>query len=147
MNAPFAYLQAEVMAASPPKLRLLLIEAALRLARQSLAAAESPQPDAAPRALRGLKKILRQLLVSLGREDDPTARNLRGVYMRLYCTVAEAALTADTQQINQVIKVLQVERETWRTLTERYVAGAQSLPPSLSASSEAAPALTFHCLA
>jgi hypothetical protein len=45
MHAPFAYLENEVRTACPPKLRLLLIEASLRLARKCRSCEAKPFPE------------------------------------------------------------------------------------------------------
>jgi flagellar biosynthetic protein FliS len=126
MNAQLAYLETEVATACPPKLRLLLIDAALRLARQSRSSDQSRFSNDNRQSLGYLKKIILQLLMSLDRQDNALAGKIKGVYMYLFCTVVEAELTADIQKLCEVERILQIERETWQILTDRYLAEAAS---------------------
>jgi flagellar biosynthetic protein FliS len=137
MNAPRAYLETEVATACPPKLRLLLLEAALRLARRSLSSGEKPLPEEVCRDLGSLKKILLHLFTSLERENDEVARNITRVYLFLFCTVAEAELAGETHKIRDVEQVLQIECETWRTLTQRYLAEVDTSRTPLGAATSA----------
>ena len=122
MNAQLAYLETEVATACPPKLRLLLIEAALRLAQQSRLGGENRLPHETGHVLRSLKRIILQLLASVDHQGHPLAEKVKSIYMYLFSTVVEAELTGDTQKLCEVEKVLQFERETWQILTDRYLA-------------------------
>lgn len=132
MNAQLAYLETEVMTASPPKLRLLLIEGALRLARQSLQSWEEPMPESVFRALSSLRKIILQLLTCVEGEDCGLGRNIQSIYMYLFSTVTKAQLSGDARKISEVVKVLEVERETWKILTQRFVAEVVARQPTHS---------------
>jgi flagellin-specific chaperone FliS len=148
MHAPFAYLENEVRTACPPKLRLLLIEAALRLARQCRSCEAKPFPEETCRDLHGLQKILLHLLASIEHEDQALVGRIKSVYGYLYRTVAEARLAGDPEPLSHVVEVLQIERETWRTLTERYlseVVASQQMQSTANSVSHVAAG--FHCLA
>ncbi len=122
MNAQFAYLETEVATACPPKLRLLLIEAALRLAHQSRLGGENHLPHETSHVLRSLKRIILQLLTSVDYGEHTLAEKIKSVYRYLFSRVVEAELTGDTQKLCEVEKVLHVERDTWQILTDRYLA-------------------------
>jgi flagellar biosynthetic protein FliS len=121
MNAPIAYLETEVTTACPPKLRLMLLEAALRLARRSFSLNDKPLPEEQCRVFASLRKILLHLLASLEQKDDEMTRNIKSVYFYLFCAVAETELEGHTHKIRDVEQVLEIECETWRTLTQRYL--------------------------
>jgi flagellar biosynthetic protein FliS len=122
MNAHVAYLETEVATACPPKLRLLLIEAALRLAHQGRSSGEDEHPHEIVHRLHSLKRILLELLASIDHEDQALADRIKRVYLYLLSTVVEAERTGDAQHLRDLEKVLHVERETWQILTDRYLA-------------------------
>jgi flagellin-specific chaperone FliS len=128
MNAPRTYFETDIATACPPKLRLLLLEAALGLSRRILASEVHPLSDDVSRALRSLRKILLHLFTSIESENDELASKIKDVYLYLYCTVAEAELAGETHKMGDVVQVLQIECETWRALTDRYLAEAASGP-------------------
>ncbi len=121
MNEQLAYFQIQVLTASPPKLRLLLIEAALQLARQSLRAQEEAQAEPAFQGLHRLRKVILQLLTSLEDHDGGLGHTFQRVYLLLYRTVTEAQLSGNTQKTRDIVRILEVERKTWQELTERFV--------------------------
>lgn len=129
MNAHLAYLETEVTTASQPKLRLMLIEAALRLAHQSLQCWEESLPDPAFRPLSSLRKIILELFTSVETDDCQLVANIQSLYLYLFRTVTEAQLAGDAQKIRDVVRILEIERETWRVLTQRFVSEGMALEP------------------
>ena len=121
MNEQLAYFETQVLTASAPKLRLLLIEAALQLARRSLRAQEEAQAEPAFQGLHRLRKVILQLLTSLEDHDGGLGHTFQRVYLLLYRTVIEAQLSGNAQKTRDIVRVLEVERETWQELTERFV--------------------------
>ena len=72
------------------------------------------------------------------------------LYTYLFRTLTEAVRDHDPQKLGHVLTVLQVERETWREVSERHgseqgdqaVAGAgepTAVPPTAAVSSQSAP--------
>lgn len=120
MPARNAYLKNQVCAASQPKLRLMVIQAAWKTAQLCLKHWATPQPAKVEYALTQLRQAIGQLLGSLGHSDDGAGAKLRRVYSYLYRTVAEAQLTNDADKLRDVLRVLEVERNTWRQLSERH---------------------------
>ena len=111
MNEQLAYFQTQVLTASPPKLRLLLIEAALQLARQSLRAQEEAQAEPAFQGLHRLRKVILQLLTSLEDHDGGLGHTFQRVYLLLYRTVTEAQLSGNTQKTRDIVRILEVEQD------------------------------------
>jgi flagellar biosynthetic protein FliS len=137
MNAHAAYLETEVATACPPKLRLLLVDAALQLARQGRSSGQDQVHHAFDHRLHSLKRILLELLASLDHEDQALLGKIKRVYLYLLSTVVEAERTGDAQCLADVEKVLHVERETWQILTDRYLAemAAQQQTPCVASMS------------
>jgi len=114
-----AYLESQVLTATPQKLRLMLIEAALGAARQTLKAWEEKLDTDANIALIRCREIISELLAAVRPDDSELTRNVAGIYMFLFKTLAEAQLHRDRAKVGEAIKVLEIERETWRNVCEQ----------------------------
>ncbi len=136
MSAQFAYLETQVFTASPQNLRHLLIQAALRTAQKSLQRWSVPLREKESHRLTLLRRIITQLLTSLGEGNNESVGNLRNVYLYLFQTVTEAQLSGDAGKIRDVVRVLEVEQETWRVLAERHPSQGVDDPSPQSSSDQ-----------
>ncbi len=109
-----SYLESQVLTATPQKLRLMLIEAALSAARQALNYWDKKLDAQATLALIRCREIVSELLAAVKPDDSELTRNVAGIYLFLFKTLAEAQLHRDPAKVDQAIKVLEIERETWR---------------------------------
>jgi flagellar protein FliS len=130
-----AYRVTEVMTAPPQKLHLMLIEGAIRSvhkARQHWAAAEDQQ---AGEALIRAQEIVAQMLAGFRREADPELVDLvAAVYSFVYHGLVEASLRRDDARLADCLRILEIERDTWRQLCERSPSGPSDVfPPRPSA--------------
>ena len=114
------YLETEVMTATPQKLQYMLIDAAIRNLQRGKHLRSENQHDEACEALICAQEIITQILTGLNREVDA---NLTGkvasVYMFVFRSLNEAQVGRDTSKLDECIRVLEVERETWRLLCEQ----------------------------
>lgn len=118
-SAHDTYLATEVMTASPPKLHLMLIEAAVRFAGRAKQLWGRQQDGEASDALHRAQEIAGELLAGLDREAHPElAAKAATVYMFVFRSLVEAGLQRDEAKLNDAIRVLEVERETWRQVCE-----------------------------
>ena len=116
-SAHHTYLATEVMTASPPKLHLMLIEAAVRFAGRAKQLWGRQQDGEASDALHRAQEIAGELLAGLDREAHPElAAKAATVYMFVFRSLVEAGLQRDEAKLNDAIRVLEVERETWRQI-------------------------------
>lgn len=113
------YLETQVLTATPQKLRLMLIEGAIRKARNTLACWEEEQYEAAFESLVRCREIVSELLG--GNQDDsiPVARQMAAIYLFLFRTLIEAQFERSAEKVASVLRVLEVEQETWRQLCEQ----------------------------
>ena len=118
-SARDAYLETQVMTATPQKLRLMLIEGALRFAKQTLHHWENKQDQEAFESIIRARSIVTELLASVQPEQGELTGPVIGVYTYLFQTLTEAQLERDQQKMADVIRVLDVERETWRLVCEQ----------------------------
>ena len=117
------YLTTEVMTASPQKLRLMLIEAALRFAMRARQGWSENRGEEASEAMIRCQQIVCELLAGLnaepGTQAEPSAdpeliRRIAGIYMFIYRSLIHAQLHRDEVKLGEAISVLEIERETWR---------------------------------
>ena len=119
-NARDAYLETEIKTATPQKLRLMLIDGALRFARLTLQHWEVSAQQEARETCRRCRNILLELLSSLNTESSSVAAKSADIYIYLIQAITQAELDDDTSQIDEVIRVLEIERGTWREVCEKY---------------------------
>lgn len=122
-----SYLEAHVLTAAPQKLRLMLIEAAISAARQTLMHWENAKTEEGLAALIHCRDLLSELLSGITPDESELTRNVAAVYVFLFKTLTEAQLNRDPKLIESTIEVLEVERQTWRMVCDQ-VPDAQCTP-------------------
>ena len=118
-NARDAYLENQILTATPQKLRLMLIEGAIRFARQAVAFWEQGQSDAGTEALCRSRRIVSELLSGIRPESSSLSSRVAGVYSFLFRTFSEALPQRDVRRVADALGVLEVEHETWRMLCDQ----------------------------
>ena len=118
-NAHDSYLEAQVTTATPQRLRLMLIEAAIRYLKQTLRSWEDDKNDEALATLIRVRSIIAELLSSIQPDKTELTQKVAGVYVFLFNALTKAQLRRDTKGIEETIEVLEVERETWRLVCEK----------------------------
>jgi flagellar protein FliS len=113
------YLETQVQTATPQKLRLMLIEGALRFARRTQAQWRGGEIDAALESLIRSRDIVSELIAGVQTDASPLARQVGSLYVYLFSALTEAQQTRDEHQLAGVIRVLEEERETWRQVCEQ----------------------------
>jgi flagellar protein FliS len=126
------YLTTEVTTAPPQKLHLMLIEAAVRSAELARERWRAGQDGSASAALVRAQEILGELLAGLNREADAAlAKRVASVYLFVFRNLMQANCQRDEQKLDDAIRVLKVERETWRQV-------CRQLGPQMHANDRAA---------
>ena len=109
------YLTTEVLTAAPQKLRLMLIEAAIRLVHQARRHWDIGQDDVASENLIRCQEIVAELVAGLRAEqtDSDLVRKVAGVYLFIHRSLVAANLERSPEQLDEALNVLEIERETW----------------------------------
>lgn len=125
------YMTTEVMTATPQKLQLMVIEIALRSAMQAKSHWEARQSEAALTALLRSQAAVSAVLAHLNYDEkSPLVSRIAGIYVFIYKSLVTAHMQRDVARLNDAIRVLEIERETWRQVCERYPASApRETPP------------------
>ncbi len=114
-----SYLEAQVMTATPQKLRLMLIDGAIAAARQVLVHWEADQHDEAAESVIRCREIVAELLAGIQLDESELTKRVASVYVFLFQLFTEAQLRRDGEAIEKAIEILLVERETWRLVCEQ----------------------------
>ncbi len=131
-SAQESYLVTEVITAAPQKLQLMLIDAAIRAAEKARRLWREQKDEQACEALIRAQEIVGQILGSLNHEPAPDlVRKVAAVYLFIFRSLMEAGFQRDERKLDDALKVLRAERETWRQVCERLGTARQ---PDCSAS-------------
>ena len=121
------YLVTDVMTATPQKLQLMLIEAAIRSAERARERWQAGEDDQACEALIHAQQVVGELLAGLNREvDSHLVKRVASVYLFVFRNLMEANYERDENKLDDVLRVLEVERETWRQACEQL--GSRKAP-------------------
>jgi flagellar secretion chaperone FliS len=119
------YLETEVMTATPQRLQLMLLDAAIRSASQARLYFEQKDDQAAFTPILRAQRIMAELLCGLSPEsEDSLVRRVAAVYVFIYRALIAANLEHSTAKLDDALRLLEVERETWREVCEQL--GAES---------------------
>ncbi|MDR1485458.1 MAG: flagellar export chaperone FliS [Planctomycetaceae bacterium] len=115
------YLQAEVSTATPQKLQLLLVEAAIKNIHRTKQAWQESRFDVGIETLTVAQNIISEILCSLDMEGNPTiAKQLASIYLFIFRRLAEGAMWHDDAKLDDALRVLNAERETWRQVCDKF---------------------------
>jgi flagellar secretion chaperone FliS len=114
-----AYLETQVLTATPQRLRLMLIEAALRSARAAHAAWRENRLEPGDQAVAHCREILCELIGGIRPGESPTADRVLGIYLFLFTSLTTAQLARDFHRLGGIICVLEEEQETWREICQQ----------------------------
>jgi flagellar protein FliS len=115
-----AYLKTKVMTARPEELRLMLFDGAIKFCRQARHALPQKDFESSFNSLTKAKNILLELQTSLNHQIDPDlCSKLGSLYNYMYLRLVDANLERDELAIDEVIGLLEYERETWVLLMKK----------------------------
>lgn len=137
-NNTDAYLRTKVMTASPAELRLLLIEGAIRFAQQGREGLITKDHERSYDGLTQCKSILLELVNCLKPEADPDlCDKLSSLYTFMYRRLLDVTIEKDVEILDEVLSLLQYERETWIMLMEKLSEESRdALSPTPTATNE-----------
>ena len=129
-SARESYLVTEVMTATPQKLQLMLVEAAIRSAERARQKWQDEEEDEACEALIHAQHIVGELLGGLNQEVAPElVKNVASVYLFVFRLLMEANYEHDEKKLDDAVRVLEIERETWQQVCEELGSKKESPPP------------------
>lgn len=117
-----AYLRTKVLTASPAELRLMLLDGAIRFCEQARRGYETRDFEMSYEGTTKAQAILMELLNALRPQQAPQlCERLNALYTYLYTQLVAASTTRDVATVDEVLKLLRYERETWSMCIDEMV--------------------------
>ena len=114
------YLRDAVMTATPEQLQLMLYDGAIRFALQARDAIEKKDYETSYLRLTRAQHIILEMQNGLNYEvNRPLCERMAAIYNFLYRKLIDANINRNVQDIDDALKVLRVERETWQILVDK----------------------------
>jgi flagellar protein FliS len=114
------YLSTEVLTASPQKLQLMLIDAAIRAAHRAQSLWTGDRTELVTRAIVHCQALVAQLIAGLApNHESPLVQRVIAVYEFVHRTLVTSQRQRNPRLLADVLAVLEIERETWRQVCEQ----------------------------
>jgi flagellar protein FliS len=114
------YLKNAVMTASPEQLQLMLYDGSIRFARQARDAMGRRDFDESCEKLIRAQRIVVEMQQGLRHEVNPElCAQLNALYQFVYERLVEANMRQDVIALDDALRILDHQRETWRLLIAR----------------------------
>ena len=125
------YLQGEVFTATPQKLQLLLIEAAMKNIHRTKQAWLDQRFDDGFDSLTRAQDIVAEIVCNLDVEGNPDiAKKLASIYIFIFRRLAEGGMEHSQEKLDDALRVLASERETWKLVCEKFGSTMDQAPGS-----------------
>ena len=114
------YLRDAVMTASPEQLHLMLYDGAIRFAMQGREAIEHKEHEKAYDRLTRAQHIMLEMQNGLNPDvNRELCERVAGIYSFIYRKLVDASVNRDVDAVDDAVKVLRIERETWQILVDK----------------------------
>lgn len=114
------YLRDAVMTATPEQLHLMLYDGCIRFVLQARDAIERKDYEASYEKLTRAQHIILEMQNGLNYDvNRELCERVASVYKFLYRRLVDASVHRDVQAIDDAMRVLRVERETWQLLVDK----------------------------
>lgn len=115
-----AYLRTQVMSASPAELRMMLLDGAVKFARQGRQGLAEKNHELVYTGFSQARAIVTELMTSIRHEIDPDlCEKVRSLYAYIFQELVGASLESDLGRADKVIELLEFEAQTWRLLMDK----------------------------
>ena len=114
------YLRDAVMTATPEQLQLMLYDGAIRFCHQARDAILDKDYETSYEKLTRAQNIILEMQGGLRFDvNRPLCERVSAIYGFLYRKLVDANVHRSTEEIDDALKVLRVERETWQILVDK----------------------------
>jgi flagellar protein FliS len=114
------YLRTKVLTATAEQLQMMLFDGAVRFCDQARAALEKKNWELSHKALTDTQAIVTQLIGALNPSINPDlCGKLKSLYVYAYKKLVDANLNHKIESLDEAVKVLKYQRETWMMLMEQ----------------------------
>lgn len=136
------YLRDAVLTATAEQLQLMLYDGAIRFALQGRDALERKDQETSFERLTRAQHIILEMKAGLNYDvNRELCERVGALYNFLYRKLVDACVNRDVQAVDDALKILRMERETWQILVDRVskardTVGGESSEPASGASIE-----------
>ena len=117
------YFRTKVMTASREELRLMLLDGCLRFMRGGRDALAKKDWEEVYSGFTQAKAIIMELINTVDRSASPElCDRLIGLYTYMYSRLTEGSMEKDLAKVDEVIGLMEFERDTWVMLMEKLAA-------------------------
>jgi flagellar protein FliS len=114
------YLRDAVMTATPEQLQLMLYDGCIRYATQAREAIERKDYETSYDKLTRAQHIILEMQNGLNYEvNRGLCERVASIYNFLYRKLVDASVRRDVDAIDDALRVLRIERETWQILVDK----------------------------
>ena len=115
-----AYLRTKVLTASPQELRLMLLDGAIKFAQQGREGLANKNFEASFNGFSQCRDIIIELMTSIRPDcERDLAEKVKSLYSFMYKHLVEGVHEKDFKKIDEVVRLLAYERETWVLAMEK----------------------------
>ncbi|MCL6501195.1 MAG: flagellar export chaperone FliS [Pirellulales bacterium] len=126
------YLATEVLTAPPQKLRLMLIEAAIRYITRARTSWSEGRTEEGGELILRAQDVIGELLGALKPDaSSELVRNVAALYVFVFRALVDAHVRRDAARLEDALRVLRIEAETWRMVCRQL---AEDQAPAASSS-------------
>jgi flagellar protein FliS len=122
-----SYLESKVLTATPQRLHLMLIEGAICFGRQAKEALRCGDTGVADGRLSRMIDIVGELLAGVRENKTELNRRLADVYWFVFRRVTEAKINSGAVALAEALRILEIERQTWQLVCEKFGSGGGSV--------------------
>lgn len=127
MAATDEYLENQVLTASPHQLHLMVLDGAIRFARQGMAAMSDGSGESVRWALQRARNCVSDLIGAIKPQTAPDlAEPQKQLFLNVYWNLAVAEIERNPERIADGLRILQMHRETWVELGRKLQVSGQS---------------------
>lgn len=135
------YLRESVLTATPEQLQLMLYDGAIRFTAQGREAIAGKNYEQSYEKLTRAQNILVEMLNGLNYEvNRALCERVASVYHFIYRKLVEGNVHRDVSAIDDALRVLRVERETWQILVDKVNRTREERGETVATAPAAAPA-------
>lgn len=114
------YLRDAVLTATPEQLQLMLYDGVIRYATQARDSIDHNEHEQSYDRLTRAQHIVLEMQNGLNYDVNPElCKRVASIYTFLYHKLVDACVNRDTGAIDDALRVLRIERETWQILVDK----------------------------
>ena len=118
------YLRTQVLTASPEQLQMMLYDGAIRFCEQARPALLSQKWETSYNMISRAQRIINELICGLKHEIAPElCARLAALYNYIYRQLIEANTEHSVASLDEALKILRFQRQTWAMLMEELGRG------------------------